>query len=559
MSAERMSVYYGTNDFSATNNKIYGRISVNAGFLKGLMQYGRRSTLSVYTENESQFNLFQNTFLQHSSGATKQAHPIYHGDVVGLHNSDLYFATDPMISAYAWSRSVLSPAAFSLCGITHSISTRSTIEEIGRLILAPIEAWDALICTSQAGKKVIEEIFRQWYDYLYRQRNLQYRSPLQLPVIPLGIHADEVADLKNKPMLRKQFRDKWQIEDDAFVVLFHGRLSFYEKAHPIPMFLAMQGFAERVGSQQKIYFVLASWFDQQEDFEHYKQAAAQFCPSVKVLFLTEVEDKMKVEMYSSADVFISLVDNIQETFGLTPIEAMANELPVIVSDWDGYKDTVRHGIDGFRIPTMLPPAGCGVDLALGYLTNAVKYRAYCGLNAQMTAIDIQSCVNALWQLFNSTELRKQMGEAGRQRVVNHYDWKQVMKQYDDLWDSMTSMRLAARPEKKYPIMSPPMIADPFLTFANYPSATLQPTHLLRLSGVAHERLNEIENNHLAHFGWQQRLPLQYLQAILDMLKDKGAQPVQRIVEFVTKLDPAVSSGIVARSLTYLLKYDVLVR
>jgi glycosyltransferase involved in cell wall biosynthesis len=33
---------------------------------------------------------------------------------------------------------------------------------------------------------------------------------------------------------------------------------------------------------------------------------------------------------------------------------MAAGIPVVVSDWDGYKDTVRDGVDGFRIPTFKP-------------------------------------------------------------------------------------------------------------------------------------------------------------------------------------------------------------
>ena len=33
-------------------------------------------------------------------------------------------------------------------------------------------------------------------------------------------------------------------------------------------------------------------------------------------------------------MFVSLSDNIQETFGLTPIEGMASGLPLIVSDAD---------------------------------------------------------------------------------------------------------------------------------------------------------------------------------------------------------------------------------
>ena len=44
--------------------------------------------------------------------------------------------------------------------------------------------------------------------------------------------------------------------------------------------------------------------------------------------------------YAAADIFVSLSDNIQETFGLTPVEAMAAGLPVVASDWDGYRETI---------------------------------------------------------------------------------------------------------------------------------------------------------------------------------------------------------------------------
>jgi glycosyltransferase involved in cell wall biosynthesis len=50
------------------------------------------------------------------------------------------------------------------------------------------------------------------------------------------------------------------------------------------------------------------------------------------------------------------IDNVQETFGLAPVEAMAAGLPLIVSDWDGMKDTVTPDV-GFRIPTELPGPG----------------------------------------------------------------------------------------------------------------------------------------------------------------------------------------------------------
>ena len=35
-----------------------------------------------------------------------------------------------------------------------------------------------------------------------------------------------------------------------------------------------------------------------------------------------------------------------------------------IKDWDGYRDTVRDQVDGFRVPTTMPPPGHGGDLAL---------------------------------------------------------------------------------------------------------------------------------------------------------------------------------------------------
>ena len=77
--------------------------------------------------------------------------------------------------------------------------------------------------------------------------------------------------------------------------------------------------------------------------------------------------------WSSADIFSSLSDNFQETFGITPIEAMASGLPVVVSDWDGYRDSVRHGVEGYLVPTSMPQNGLGADLALRHALSIDNY------------------------------------------------------------------------------------------------------------------------------------------------------------------------------------------
>jgi hypothetical protein len=103
-----------------------------------------------------------------------------------------------------------------------------------------------------------------------------------------------------------------------------------------------------------------------------------------------------------ADIFISLADNIQETFGLTPIEAMAAGLPVVVADWNGYQETVRHEVDGLRIPTLMPPAGCGLDFAASYGDDSLNYSSYIGHVSLMTAVDIDK-FDILRSLFDSIQ------------------------------------------------------------------------------------------------------------------------------------------------------------
>lgn len=62
----------------------------------------------------------------------------------------------------------------------------------------------------------------------------------------------------------------------------------------------------------------------------------------------------RLAVYSAADIFVSPSDNMQETFGLTLLEAGAAELPAVVSDWDGYRDIIVHDETGFLVPVLAP-------------------------------------------------------------------------------------------------------------------------------------------------------------------------------------------------------------
>jgi alpha-maltose-1-phosphate synthase len=257
-----------------------------------------------------------------------------------------------------------------------------------------------------------------------------------------------------------------------------GRLSFHAKAHPLAMYQALEASAQASG--KSVVLVECGWHANDFIAKAYADAARLACPSVQVLTLDGRKAEDRLTAWAGADVFCSLSDNIQETFGIVPIEAMAAGLPVVVADWDGYKDTVRDGLDGFRIPTLMPQAGLGGDLALRHALEIDNYDMYCGHTCSLVAVDIQAAASAFEKLFNSTELRHQMGEAGRARAQAVYDWKTVIAQYESLWAAQTELRIAGAKDLQ-PLGHPwPARMDPFHAFASYPTQALTPQTILAL-------------------------------------------------------------------------------
>ena len=122
---------------------------------------------------------------------------------------------------------------------------------------------------------------------------------------------------------------------------------------------------------------------------------------------------------------------------------MAAGLPVVVSDWDGYRDTVRDGIDGFRIPTLAPAPGMAGDLAHRHALEIDTYDIYCGHSSSLVAVNVKK-LDDIYRAIPITRAAKKMGAAGRLRVTQDFDWRTIIPQYEDLWAKQTEIRLAAQ-------------------------------------------------------------------------------------------------------------------
>lgn len=215
------------------------------------------------------------------------------------------------------------------------------------------------------------------------------------------------------------------------------------------------------------------WFANDYIKDSFTEASNLVCPNVRVVRLDGRNANNRKIAWSCADIFCSLSDNIQETFGITPIEAMATGLPVVVSDWDGYKDTVRHGIDGFRVPTITPHSGLGVDLAFRHAVEIDSYDMYCGHSSSLIAVNIEAAVHYLVMLLKSPELRTKMGEAGKSRAVTTYDWSIINSQYETLWRNQIEIKRTFSDVDSITQLTWSKGMDPFHSFKSYPTMTLK--------------------------------------------------------------------------------------
>lgn len=228
------------------------------------------------------------------------------------------------------------------------------------------------------------------------------------------------------------------------------------------------------------------------------------------------------QAWSAADLFTSLSDNIQETFGLTPIEAMATGLPVVVTDWNGYRDTIEDGVLGIAIPTISAAPGDGLDVVSRYRSGRFSYGGYIARTAQFTAVDIDAARDAYVRLIADPALRRKMGDAGRARAQSVYDWSVIIPAYEELWADLAHRR-THDPEVAAPLpgrASDPLRDDPYKVFAGYPSATLSDE--MRVTRRAPDGdLETLTRHTINSAGAGLMLPGPDLRALLAAIPDAG--------------------------------------
>lgn len=495
MSLANAAIDYYPSGYSTAGKPLMGREVASEAFLQAFFRYGDVDRYYCLADTRADFDRF-------AAGcrALREDRPaawIPRRQPSSLSVAGCLFRGDPLLGQLAWQRRQDGERAYSLCGVTHTTCTHAIVDALAGLLTEPVYGWDAIVCTSQVVRATVDRVLSDWGEYLRNRLGRCEPPGVQLPVIPLGVDTASLDD-PHRDRTRLALRRTLGIHADEFVVLYVGRLAFHAKAHPWQMYLALETAAERM--QKSLCLVQAGWFPNAEIEAEFKCRARSLCPRVKTLYVDGNRPEFRRRIWHAADVFLSLADNIQETFGLTPVEAMAAGLPVVVSDWDGYKDTVRHGIDGFRVPIVTPAAGAGAQLAWRYEQGEDDYDRYIGTVSLSTAIDIDACATYLVQLADNAALRASLGNSGKKRAQSCYDWRHVIQAYQQLWQELAGIRRAGAAEKMASAPPPhPLRPDPFALFASYPTAQFADATTFVRCAAAEERLSELYEAPMMNF------------------------------------------------------------
>lgn len=461
------------------------------------------------------------------------------------------FRADPMAQKMLWRREAVPGPGYNFCGLAHAISGLETGSLLEQYCLAPSESSDAIICPSRAVSAAIRSFLDMYDDYLGKRFKTQFHCPIQLPVIPLGIDVEKF-EKRGHPEKRAEQRQILGLDDDDVVLLWVGRLSHAIKAHPLSMFQTAERAAELTG--KPIHLVMQGYFVPEMDEVHFKNLAHDFCKKAKVTFVPNRDPRFPDGLWAAGDIFLSLIDNMQESFGLTPLEAMAAGLPRVISDWDGYRDSVRHGEDGFLVTTRQPPPGNGGALADLLLSDKQFYGGYLAKTALSVAIDQEMAAQCVARLVQDKNLRQSMIDKARTRVREVYDWKNIIPQYEAFWAEMSAKRRREREgvERTHWASLPPQAPDPYTMYAAYPTEALQPQH--KVSVVAStEQIKLLFKHEINVFGLDVMIPPEETTKLISTIAKLGETTLGNLIQ----QNPALDLAQLWRTLGWLTKLGIL--
>jgi glycosyltransferase involved in cell wall biosynthesis len=503
-------------------------------FIRAFFRFSKQKVFPCICPNTAALDQFKR-YAEIEQVNPERCFGVNQNDPIQIERAGHLFRYDPGILKHVWGRRQFGQRRYSISGLLHTSSTDNVMEIIGQYLTAPTQKWDALICPSKAIKSAALNIIDNWQQYLKERTGGNFKCPIQFPVIPLGVDTDYFNKISGYQK-REEQRKVLGLEEEELAILFTGRLNFVAKANPLPLLMGVEKAAKETKKQIRLIF--CGYFNDETNEKAFSEAAAKICNLARVSFVRHGDKNFPDGFWAGADIFCSLVDNIQESFGLTPVEAMASGIPVIVSDWNGYRDTVRDGVDGYTIPTLAPSKNSGNELAYKYFSGQNNYGDYLGAIQQSISIDFDILSKALKQLIENPSLRRKMGDSGKERANYLYNWPNIISAYEELWEELDERRSADEEINplKTGIPFHPSRPDPFDMFASFPTRQFSEKGKIELVISTWPKVIELISLKVGLVYPDSLIDLEILPALFDKLKDNSPIVIRALIALLPEFN-----------------------
>lgn len=222
------------------------------------------------------------------------------------------------------------------------------------------------------------------------------RWPVPKLVVPLGLPKTKYADLTDGSRFFRRYPEL----QNRQIVLFLGRLHYKKQPD-----LLIRAFHQACVGGNDAHLVLAGPGD-----ESYLKSLRALSNDLglqdRVLFTGMLRSEDVQEAYRAASVFV--LPSLQENFGLSVVEAMSAECPIIVSRQVGLARDVLRARAGLVV-------GAGVE----------------------------EIAEAIARLLANEKLRGEMGRRGRALVLEKFTWESAARELTEVFHDILSGRKQA--------------------------------------------------------------------------------------------------------------------
>lgn len=336
-------------------------------------------------------------------------------------------------------RESYSDKLYPVTATSHVYSYQELLHDwILKLLLRDTRPCDSVICPGRAARTALLNIIGEVADRLGHSLGVEIKFKGRVEHIPYPIDT-ELFRPRDKTLVRRELG----LPEDAFLIVWIGRVSSVDKADLLPL-VRVFGRLLRDNPGRALSLVIAG-SGPEPCVEALRRQAEALGVEDSVLMFNPLQPSRRHLMHAAADVFVSIADNVQEACGITPLEALASGVPQVVSDWDGYGETVRDGETGFVVPTYWVRDDADICLGSGLYDDYDRLDHFA--LAQSLAVDFDALQHALQRLIADEQLRLRMADNSRRRASEEYAAARVIRLHEELWDELveTAGRLPFEP------------------------------------------------------------------------------------------------------------------